>query len=191
MARDVLRIAFTEEQSAAVRAMSGHAEIGGRSAVRHDRQDRMESLGTDQLVGQYGECALHLLVFGDVEPYIARRQRINLTPFEGDSGSDIDGLPWDIKTSLMRAGPDPFGYRLPVRPAERHEDFVYILALMSDVQVPEVLLVGWIREEEIPQHIIVSGPFCGAHVVRASFLHPMEELLPHVERFRLEQMHAP
>lgn len=186
---DVVQIALTKDHMQVVRRMATAAEIGGRSEVRPSGA-RIGNLGVDQLIGQIGECGLHLWVYEDIEPYVNRRERMNLTPHVGDGGEDLDGLTWDIKTSMMRAGNDPTTYRLLVRPKERHPGFIYILGLVAgdDTDEPTLVMPGWCHEHEIPGHVQFGGPFDGAHVVRSTLLRPMSELKKLVERFRIESM---
>lgn len=186
---NVVRMRMNSDLMQIIKKMAIAAQIGGRSEVRKV-EDRIENLKEDQLAGQIGECGLHLLVYDDITQYVCRRERMNADKHKGDGGSDLDELPWDIKTSVMRDCNDPMTYRLLVRPRERHKDFIYILGLVEDINIdePTLIMPGWCHEREIPGHTHFGGKFDGAHVLHANALHPMEEIQNFIYQFRMESM---
>jgi hypothetical protein len=153
--------------------------IGGVTHVRGNRDD----IEIDQIVGQLGTAAGHVQWFGRAlgwVKYVEGRERANLTPTKGDGGSDILGANVDFKASLMRKSQDPLTYRLPVRRAERHKRWVYVLVLIPNRSVEkmlaegaEVLVVGWSTAEMLPIATECSGQFAGAYVRYAVDLEPM------------------
>lgn len=153
--------------------MAKKACIGGSSAVR--QEDRSARLLEDQIIGQMGQMALSLYWFGTPQPYLDARAYANAHPTEGDGGSDILDMNLDVKTSLMRASDDPFSYRMLVRPRERHEGNVYILALIPKLLKvdTQVNLVGWVADHELPKNPATMGQFAGAYLVTADQLHPL------------------
>lgn len=162
------------------------AEIGGYSNIRLG-DDRSGNLGIDQLIGQIGQYALSIYLFGEPSRYYIQRMSANLQPTVGDQGQDILGLNVDCKTSLKRNNQDPLTYRLLVRPQERHNNWCYILALVQPNGDQKILLtkpimvqlVGWASDEELPVAREVSGPFKGAHVLRAPHLNPLPNMAWH------------
>jgi nitrate reductase NapE component len=127
----------------------------------------------DQLVGQLGELALHRYM-GAEEMYFQRRAEIDKNPLVGDGGSDFGCI--DVKTSLMRRSKPHELYRLAVRPRERHDESIYILALVETLTPPiKVVFVGWAYGFDI-KHISTEGTFKGAYVMPASELIPMRLL---------------
>lgn len=154
-------------------AFARRACLGGRSHVR--AADRGRSLALDQLVGQVGAMALSLWWYGSIEPYVAARRAADADPWRGDGGSDLPGLAVDVKASLMRGSPDPWSYRLAVRPAERHPGHVYVLGLVpppGEGGPVACNLMGWARDADLgpPE---ADGVFAGACVVPAARLRPM------------------
>lgn len=150
--------------------------LNGKSAVRMG--DRVRFGLEDQLVGQLGELALARFL-GHPEKYFERRDEINCHPWEGDGGSDYPGHQLDVKTSLMRRSREPLAYNLVVRPRERHAENLYVLALVPalDREAIRVVLVGFIRDGELPSEPQASGVFAGAYRVAARELHEMGELM--------------
>lgn len=157
------------------RQMACKAEVGGRSHIRKDHTDRMEAIKEDQLVGQLGTYAATVQVCGSAKRYIESRQKANANPYAGDGGEDIPGANLDVKTSLARVDRAPEEFNLVVRPKERHPDWVYVLALVTELNAESavVALVGWITEDKLPLHPNSSGVFEGAYVVRGANLLPM------------------
>lgn len=148
-----------------------NACIGGTSWIRGN--DRQSSLSEDQLVGQLGELALHRYM-GAEELYFQRRAEIDKNPLVGDGGSDFGCL--DVKTSLMRRNKPHELYRLAVRPAEKHDDTIYILALVETLTPPiKVVFVGWAYGFDV-KHMSTEGVFNGAYVMAGTELLPMKLL---------------
>ena len=173
----VITVRLDAAQLRFIRENAKKAEIGGRSNIR-GRQERMESLGEDQLIGQVGLFVGNYWLSGSDTAYLTSRWFQNMFPRRGDRGGDVPGANVDFKCSLMRAGKDPMEYRLLVRPRERHPGWVYVLALVEslDDDGAVVHLVGWMEDGELPQETATGGPFAGAHVVKAENLHPLPPL---------------
>lgn len=178
---DVVSILIPKEHFELIQENAKEAEIGGRSQIRSG-QDRQAALSEDQLVGQMANYAGILYLTESVDPYREIREQANRNKYEGDGGIDIPGFAIDIKGSLMRGGSNPAQYRLPVRPRERHENWVYVLALVRSVYYHEVYLVGWVTDNELPG-IDTIGIFKGAHTVFADRLQPMENLKANLKDF--------
>lgn len=174
---DIIKIHLTREQMVTVWRDANAASIGGVSHVR-DREDRVSALKIDQIAGLAGNMALCVWRDGDDRTYKEMRYYQNRYPNLGDAGCDLPRCLFDIKTSIMRASPDPMSYRLAVRPAERHRGHTYGLALIREFDTAslsnglDVLLVGWKRECNLPECVEASGVFSGAFVV------PSKELIP-------------
>jgi hypothetical protein len=170
--RDVIAFTVPPKAQAFIRQMAEKAQVGGTSHVR-DPQSRTQAMGEDQLVGQLGQFALSVYLTGDTKEYVRAREKANANPTSGDGGADILDSNIDIKTSRMRAGEDPVGYTLPVRPAERHPNWIYILALVPKKRDDLVYLVGWLRDEDLPTVTDRSGEFRGCYTRRARELSPL------------------
>ena len=155
------------------------AEIGGRSQIRNS-SSRTSNLAEDQLVGQISTYCASMILTGSPEGYIQARDKANANPLAGDNGVDIIGLPnVDIKGSLMRYSSNPLNYRLLVRPKERHENWIYVLALVPKERPYKTYLVGWANDNDLP-----SKPYGGeiislhgAYVIEARNLRKIEELI--------------
>lgn len=153
-----------------VAAHARNACLGGLSNVR-DVVDRQRSLEEDQLVGQLGEFALYKYL-GIPESYYERRKQIDLNPWASDGHTDFANM--DVKTSLMRASKVPWSYHLVVRPRERQDGNVFVLAVVDQLKPPaRVQLVGWAKDEEL--EFCPTGVFAGAWVRKGTGLHPMTE----------------
>jgi hypothetical protein len=154
--------------------------MGGVSRIRGD--DRMATLGEDQIVGQLGQIALHRYWFGHLHLYAVSRWHANQNPELGDKGHDIPGANVDVKASVMRRSQDPMTYNLCVRPRERHDGWVYVLALVPPNwrDSLEVYLVGWAQDQDLPALTVSEGPLSGTYALPATYL---RELPP--VRFRL------
>ena len=158
-------------------SMAKMAEIGGLSSIRKD--NREQTLTADQIVGQMGQYALAMYLFGEPSRYYVQRLSSNLSPKIGDAGQDFLGANVDVKTSLMRGSMDITTYRLAVRPNERHIDHVYYLALVkpngeTSLSIKENILVhivGWALDGELPAETNEKGTFSGAYTIMASGLH--------------------
>lgn len=147
-----------------------HAEnawINGKSNIRS--KDREKEGMTDQLVGQLGEYSIAKF-FKNPEAYFRRREELDKTPWKGDNGSDFGDLKIDVKASLMRRSKDIFTYNLLVRPKEYHENTFYVLCLIDELDEGyKVYLVGYATTDMFPP-IEQSGPFKGAHKLKATKL---------------------
>lgn len=160
-----------------IRQHARKAWINGKSNVR--TSDRGSFGMQDQLVGQLGEFGLAKYL-GDTGQYFARREERDLTPYEGDGGSDFPGLQVDVKTSLMRGSRNAFQYNLVVRPRERHENNIYVLALVPTLadylDGVKVLLVGYADDREFLPNLEDQGVFAGAYRLSARELHDLSDL---------------
>jgi hypothetical protein len=165
---------LTPDEEALVRENAKAAEIGGVSRIHRDADDRAERLSEDQLIGQIGPLVFCKHQFGTIEPYKVSRFYANLYPTKGDGGFDIPRCRIDVKTSLMRASPDPLDYKLLVRPHERHTGCVYVL-VMVETLTPTIKahICGWATDEMLPREPKTEGPFAGAYLLPASQLLPM------------------
>jgi len=160
------------------------ASIGGRSQIRKT-DDRRKHLSEDQIVGLVGNYALALWRDGDERAYLDMRHSQNRFPTKGDGGYDLPRCRIDIKTSMMRRSQDPMTYNLPVRPRERHKGWVYGLALTESFSIQglkanpliTVHLVGWAREDELPENANGVGKLEGAFVIPATKLHAFPPLV--------------
>jgi hypothetical protein len=171
---DIINIQLTPKELRTAADYASRAELGGVSRVR-GAADRQAELRTDQAVGQLGELALSRFLGGSPLFYELTRTIRDLDPTQGDGGGDLLATNVDVKCSLMRASTDLLRYRLLVRPKERHEQLVYVLALVGqDVwQTGTVNLVGWARDCDLPEQCARDGPFAGAYVIPASQLYPL------------------
>lgn len=170
-----VRIPVSETMLRTAQRFAKAACIGGSSSVRDDI-DRMERLMEDQTVGQLGQMALAIWKDGHMGEYLIQRAAANQYPTHGDGGADFVGGNIDVKASLMRASEDPMLYRLAVRPAEMHDGWVYVLALVEPFMVG-VQLVGWALSSDLTAKPAASeGTFAGAYVINAPELRPLPPL---------------
>lgn len=167
--KQIIQIRLTKDHAARALVHAGQAEIGGKSNVRKAKA-RADELANDQFVGQLGQVGLHMYLYGNLVHYEAGRWMQNQFPNVGDGGFDIPGALVDVKTSLVRTDLPLLEHRLPVRPKERHDNAVYILALL---QSPYVNLIGWASDAELPDQPEFNGPFQGAYVLKAHELNPL------------------
>jgi hypothetical protein len=154
------------------------AEIGGRSQIRSCKS-RASNLSEDQLVGQISTYCASMILTGSPEGYIQARDKANANPLVGDNGVDISGLPnIDIKGSLMRYSNDPLNYRLLVRPKERHDNWIYVLALVPKERPYKTYLVGWANDKDLPLNPYDGEikSLHGAYVIEAKNLRKIAEL---------------
>jgi hypothetical protein len=161
--KDIITLRLNQQAMAIINNMAGKACLGGVSHVR-ERADRLDSLNVDQIIGQIGTYGCTEYLLGTNEPYIRMREEINKNPHIGDDGVDIPGTNIDVKTSFMRSNSLPMlKYRLPVRPAERHEDHRYILGLVSEYSKQHAILhlVGWASTDMLPNKLETKGVFSG------------------------------
>jgi len=183
MLRKTVTVTMISTEIEYIRKMAKKACMGGVSRVR-EGEDRANNLTIDQFVGQIGTYAFIKYWTGKPFPYeyMISRYFANLHPKEGDGGSDLPPANIDVKTSYMRASDDPFAYRLPVRPKEKKDNWIYVLALMRKIDKPveeitegKIELVGWARSDMFPPETDSDGPFKGAYVLTATKLN---ELMP-------------
>lgn len=165
----------------AIRYNAEECWLGGKSHVRTG--DRVSHGPEDQFVGQLGEFALARFL-GKPEVYFERRAEINKNPWMGDGGSDFPGAQIDVKTSLMRSRRSPMKYNLVVRPRERHEDNIYVFALVTKLDFVEskVVLVGYAHDRELPDTPDESGVFAGAYRMPCSMLRDIGGLREEISR---------
>ena len=152
--------------------------IGGVSRVREGFERKSSVLG-DQIVGQFTTYYGSIALTGSPEGYFAAREKANANPHDGDGGMDIEGLAnVDVKGSLMRRSQDPLTYRLLVRPEERHDGWVYVLALIPKKKPYLTYIVGGLPDNELPK-LPYQGEIeslHGAFVRKAWDLRPINEL---------------
>jgi hypothetical protein len=120
-----------------------------------------------------------MILTGSPEGYIQARDKANANPLAGDNGVDISGLPnVDIKGSLMRYSNDPLNYRLLVRPKERHDNWIYVLALVPKERPYKTYLVGWANDKDLPLKPYDGEikSLHGAYVIEAKNLRKIAEL---------------
>ena len=176
----MIHVVLSEDEVELALWQAAHCSFGGVSRVRST--DRSTTVHSDNVVGQLGQIALHKYWHGHLLWYGVGRHRQNQTPLQGDGGEDLLGTNVDVKTSVMRAGSDPTRYNLLVRPAERHDCWVYVLALIEpdweDALPPTVLLAGWYNDEDLPKPEPL-GPFRGACKVPVAKLHPLPPVQYH------------
>lgn len=174
----VITYKFNKHMVRFIKDNADKACIGGRSQIREE--DRADSLYEDQLAGQIGNYTGSIHIFGSEEPYHAVRALANSQPNKGDNGQDFIGYNIDMKGSFMRAWKDPTKYRLPVRPKEKHDDWVYVLCMIEKNVVgnPIIIahLVGWATTLMLPDKPESSGPFDGAFTIPGVSLNPMSTL---------------
>ena len=161
-----------------IKTLSKDAEIGGASNVYRDHDTRMNQLSEDQLFGQLGEAALHKYWYGHLLEYSRSRWYRNRVPYIGDNGHDLMPFNIDVKCSKIRNQRlDFLGYNLIVRPNERHDGWVYVLALgeLHDENSAFIHLMGWASDDMLPHHPEDTGIFSGAFVLPCKSL---KELMP-------------
>ena len=173
---DIVKIVLEKSQVDMCKKHAQKAMIGGHSWIREDREERMAQLGEDQLVGQLGEAALFLWLFGNLDWYDSSRTESYKKPGKGDKGQDVPGYKVDIKTSLMRKKPYPLDYHLFVAPREWHPGWAFVSGLVESTSDDEatVLLCGWARSEfmQLPD---THQWFKGTYWLPVSSLSPMTE----------------
>jgi len=178
---EVLKVNLTRQDMLEIWRDAQSSCVGGKSHVRSS-DSRDESLLIDQIVGLAGNFALAVWRDGDARAYRDSRHTQNRFRDVGDGGYDLPRCSIDVKTSMMRGSQDPMRYHLIVRPAERHENWTYALALTPAFQIPdlknglEVMLVGWAIEKNLPR-TTESDLFDGAHVLKADMLNPFLPLV--------------
>lgn len=148
------------------------ARWDGGSNIR-DRESKVSLLDVDNVVGQIGEWALSLALTGSADAWLRTRAKRARKPWEGDGGEDLDGLRWDVKSSLMRYAQDPYRYRLFVRSRELRDGWKYALALVSN-DWRSVWLPGYATSDEVREGPRAwNGSQAGPHEIEVAKLHPM------------------
>lgn len=169
----IIEVRLSASEMAFLKRQAAKAEIGGKSHVRGaDRQDKLRQ---DQLVGLMGHFAAIRALFGSSWLFQLQRHFAGVYPLDSDGGADCPGARLDVKSSLITK-PNLLDYRLPVRPRERHNGMVYLLALVELEPRPTAHLVGWCTAEMLPDKPATDGPFSGAYVIGARELHPIMPL---------------
>lgn len=195
--KDVVTLTIPVSDMELVVSHAKQACVGGVSRLR-GQQERQSSLYEDQLIGQFGNYTGNLYLTNSIMGWDRSRQVANSQRTKGDDGRDIWAIfteinhviqmPIDIKGSLMRSSKDPLAYRLPVRPHERHPNFIYVLALVPAMDIPlNVHLVGWAKESDLPVKEDEEGIFKGAFTIWADDLRPMASLKESVQSFLAKQ----
>ena len=176
--KDVITIWLGQEAMDLVSGTAKRAEIGGRSRIREDA-DRFANLRVDQMVGQLGQLALHRYWYGHDWEYRRGRALQDKYPGIGDGGCDLPLANVDVKASLLRSGRELLEHHLLVRPAERHEGWVYVLALVtiSAQESGKVDLVGWASEAMLPTEPVRMGILEGAFALPAQKLNPLPPVI--------------
>ena len=166
-----MKIRFSPDDVRLAKYHAKQACVGGVSRVR-DGDERAKELGTDQVVGQLAQLAVCKYIMGSRALYRQTRWHQNRHPKLGDGGFDLPGLNLDIKGSKLSPNRLPEDHRLPVRPEERHDGWVYVLVLIS-TDFNYGFLVGWASDEDLPDKPEGCGVFEGAYVLRGSDLNPI------------------
>lgn len=166
-------INLTEHQLDEAKLYAEASSIAGSSAVR-EREDRLDNLKTDAIVGHLGNMALCLYWHGTLDHYRQMRWMQDRFPHVGDGGADLPGMNVDVKASLIRNAEKPMkDYHLVVRPREFHDDHVYILGLVQRTDHgARVYLVGWETAEELKTYYQDDDDniFKGAYAMKADRL---------------------
>jgi hypothetical protein len=175
----MIRIEVLNEKLGIIRQMSEKMEIGGRSNIYADTDERKSNLSTNQFISQLCVFAFNLYWFGDEKMWLIDRWYRNQNPYSGDGGYDVPGLNIDVKGSKLNDGKLPKDYHLAVRPKERHKGWTYVCAIAKDPNIEPksetwiVYLMGWATDEmltEIPNGV---GVFDGSHTLEIKELYPL------------------
>jgi hypothetical protein len=175
---DVITINLRKSDMGLIRRMARAAEVGGSSQIRKG-QERTDNLSIDQLVGQIGTYVGCKYLQGDIKDYRVSRYYANKAPTVGDGGADVTGSNIDFKASEIRnPNKDLLTYKLLVRPRERHDDWVYVLILVSNITETGATahIMGWADTNMLPGKTEESGIFKGAYMLEASELKPLPPL---------------
>lgn len=175
---DIITFRLTKSELSLIRRMACAAEVGGRSQVREGAA-RSDNLSIDQLVGQIGTYVGCKYFQGDNKDYRISRYYANKAPTVGDGGADITGSNLDFKTSKIR-NPEKelLTYKLLVRPRELHDNWVYVLILVSEITDTGAVahILGWADTQMLPSKPESSGMFSGAYLLEAQDLKPLPPL---------------
>lgn len=131
-------------------------------------------LWEDNLMGCMGELVVSRHITGTSRHYYEHIEKTG-SKLEGDGGTDIPEARVDIKTSLMRHGPDPLRYTLVVRPQWLVADTVYILNLCREYSEDGAngFIIGWLYTEElIALDYHIPNVFGDAYCAKYTHLHP-------------------
>lgn len=152
--------------------------IGGVSQIRNGNE-RTENLVLDNFIGHLGAAATDCYLTGNINRFVAAREKANLNPYQGDGGVDLIGTNIDVKTSAMRAGWDHV-YNLWIRNKEFHSEHCYVFVLIQ-IEVAEAV---YANDKDCLVYIcgFVDGQFIpdlgdGRHGVPESELNHPEILL--------------
>jgi hypothetical protein len=115
-------------------------------------------------------------------------RQIRKTKLVSDGGSDILRLNVDVKSSLVRTNLPIIRHRLPVRPHDRRENWVYVLVLITERKKENPTLddaynytghvVGWAKDSDLPnvtydkEQGTAPAEFHGAYLMAAESLNP-------------------
>ena len=172
----IIKLVFSPSDIATAKRNAGKASLGGVSRVR-EGADRQYALAIDQLVGQLGQIAGHRWLYGHPFDYARGRWYINRHPHVGDGGSDVACGNIDFKASLLRYPDKPLlDYHLLVRPAERHQNLVYIpiiVDLQEDNTQGCAYVMGWATDSMLPESPEKEGVFQGAFALCCADIHPL------------------
>ena len=174
---DIRTVTLQSWEMSIVKAMAAQWDYPGRSNIRQG-DDRAGMLSTDALVGQVGTYAGVKFLYGasGLDKYLTGRWHANRRKFESDGGSDVDALNLDFKSSGRRdPGKTLLSYNLCVRPRERYDGWIYVLALVDQPTEDRAVvhLIGWASAEMLPSEPAKEGPLAGAFVLPARELHPL------------------
>lgn len=173
-ASNVIRVIIPEQDMGLIIANAKKARIGGSSNIRCS-EARQRNLSIDQIVGQMCNYAAIQYLTDSAEGYMQIRKIANQHPFRGDQGRDIPFFPVDVKGSLIRGGRSTLDHRLLIRPRERHDNWIYVLALVESLEPPIVLLMGWAKDLDLREPES-EGVFRGAHAIWADELRDLSIL---------------
>lgn len=144
----------------------------GRSNVR-SQSERADTLQDDQLTALVANLAGAIWLYGRVLGHYAfdlGRFAASRAPLADDGGQDIPLRNIDFKGQYMRSTLPMEKYRLPVRPKERREGWVFVHVLIEqDYRVAH--LRGWAADEEFPPEPDADGPVQGAYTIPYERLH--------------------
>jgi hypothetical protein len=146
----------------------------GRSHVR-SQEERRPTMGGDQVTGLVANLAGCYWLYGRSlgwHQFQIMRWAAQRAPFANDGGSDVPIGNIDFKGQLMRTTLPMERYRLPVRPADRREGWVYVHVLVAEDYLTAHLR-GWATDADLPSEPDADGPVAGAFTVPFDRLHPV------------------
>lgn len=144
----IVQIVLSSAELNFIRSFAKVAEIGGRSEIYKDNEERQKRLAENQLTGQIGTYAGHKYWFGHTHLYRVGRYYANKYPFSGDGGSDVPGANIDFKATLARnLSRDILDYDLLVREKEYKPETIYVhILVIADFEQNQSAVVninGW------------------------------------------------